>query len=208
MATTHPPKAAGSIKSFAKLRLLTIPIHFELVAAAAAARFRFAWTPPPALAPASATATVPPAAAPPPPPPPSSSSSTWSASSSSRSVARHSFVHHHVPFQLFLCWYPCILHSRRPSIIVAGRIVVPSSSCTTTTATDHIDKVMEKGEKRKRKMKPSAFPSVKAACGRPPPSMRGCMMYGSSVGGMTTVDSNAGVLFSSEAVQLEPIFYK
>ena len=55
-------------------------------------------------------------------------------------------------------------------------------------------------------MKPSAFPSVKAARGRPPPSMGGCMMYVSSVGGMTTVDSNAGVLFSSEAVQLELFF--
>ena len=85
---------------------------------------------------------------------------------------------------------------------------MPSSSCTTTTTpTGHIDKVMEKGGgEEKRKMKPSAFPSVKAASGRPPPSMGGCMVYGSSVGGMMTVDSNAGVLFSSEAVQLELIF--
>lgn len=84
---------------------------------------------------------------------------------------------------------------------------MPSSSCTTATATDHIDKVMEKEEReRKRKMKPSAFPSVKAACGRPPPSMGDCMVYGSSVGGMPTVDSNAGVPFSSEAVKLELIF--
>lgn len=78
-------------------------------------------------------------------------------------IVQYSLVHYHVRLQLFLCWYPCFLHSRRPRNIFAGRIVVPSS-CTTATATDHIDKVMEKEEREEEEEDEAKCVSICKSC--------------------------------------------